>query len=486
MLKILKKRSVFAAAVLIIISLGVFLYMVTFCGSYSVYIPESYIEGLSEVKVIYSQEGIVSNSEPVKDDGYIKITFNSLSQGKTKAEICAAKDNNPESKYSQFFDLRVGPFNILTNGYFHDNVIQDSSAYPVFYIAAALFFSIMAVYMIIRFRKNIKTNLCSYDTVLDCSLMLTFIGLAIMFIALSAYLLSDFREYNISNMNHLTSIIMFVIVLVSSPFVVLYSLSMTISNISLIRHEGLRVSNTLGVAISAVMTVGVIICIVFPILLFMHDNTYMFYPIISGLYIFVELLLVGTMICGIIAAKHKPKYDKDYIIILGCGIRKDGKLLPLLKGRVDKAIEFYNEQFKATGKKAIFVPSGGQGSDEIISEGEAMRRYLLEQGIPEEQIMPETKSTNTYQNMKFSKELINDSDAKVIFSTTNYHVFRSGIFAAQTGLKAEGIGSKTKWYFWPNAFIREFVGLIVSQKKNIIILAALSLLITVGTALLTY
>lgn len=76
-----------------------------------------------------------------------------------------------------------------------------------------------------------------------------------------------------------------------------------------------------------------------------------------------------------------------------------------------------------------------------------MKRYLLEQGIPEEQIMPETSSANTLENMKFSKALISDSSAKVAFSTTNYHVFRSGIFANQAGLKAEGMGSKTKWYF---------------------------------------
>lgn len=35
-------------------------------------------------------------------------------------------------------------------------------------------------------------------------------------------------------------------------------------------------------------------------------------------------------------------------------------------------------------------------------------------------------------------------------------------------MNAEGMGSRTKWYFWPNAFIREFVGLIVSQKNRII------------------
>lgn len=87
----------------------------------------------------------------------------------------------------------------------------------------------------------------------------------------------------------------------------------------------------------------------------------------------------------------------------------------------------------------MFVPSGGQGGDEIISEGEAMKRYLLEQGIPEDQIMPETKSTNTLENMKFSKELINGENAKVAFSTTNYHVFRGGMFASQVNMNAKGM-----------------------------------------------
>ena len=44
-------------------------------------------------------------------------------------------------------------------------------------------------------------------------------------------------------------------------------------------------------------------------------------------------------------------------------------------------------------------------------------------------------------------------DPKIAFSTTNYHVFRSGVFASRQGIRAEGIGAKTKIYFWINAFI---------------------------------
>ena len=129
--------------------------------------------------------------------------------------------------------------------------------------------------------------------------------------------------------------------------------------------------------------------------------------------------------------------------------------------------EFWKEQRQRTGKTAVFVPSGGKGSDEIIAEGEAMKRYLLEQGIPEEYILAETNSTTTYENMKFSKELIEkiNPSAKIAFSTTNYHVMRAGILACKAGLEAEGMGARTKWYFWPNALLREVVGMFAYRPK---------------------
>ena len=37
-------------------------------------------------------------------------------------------------------------------------------------------------------------------------------------------------------------------------------------------------------------------------------------------------------------------------------------------------------------------------------------------------------------------------------------------------LEAEGIGSRTKWWFWPNAFLRECVGLMVNRMKLEIVL----------------
>ena len=117
-----------------------------------------------------------------------------------------------------------------------------------------------------------------------------------------------------------------------------------------------------------------------------------------------------------------------------------------------------------------------------------MRDYLLSQGIDENDIIVENKSVNTLENMKFSRKLIekDNNGSNVIFSTTNYHVFRSGIYAERAGIKAEGIASKTKWYFWPNAFVREFAALLASGKKGHVINALIFLAISLFSGYVYY
>ena len=185
---------------------------------------------------------------------------------------------------------------------------------------------------------------------------------------------------------------------------------------------------------------------------------------------YLEFILVGTIILSTKAARRIPSFDKDYILILGCQIKKDGTLTNLLKSRADRAIEFAKIQKEKTGKDIVFVPSGGKGNDEVISEAEAIRNYLIETGIDESSIIVENKSANTFENLTNSMELIRKEaktgDPKIAFSTTNYHVFRSGYFASQQGIKAEGIGAKTKRYFWINAFIREFIAALASEWKT--------------------
>ena len=256
----------------------------------------------------------------------------------------------------------------------------------------------------------------------------------------------------------------------SSPFLLLFSGGLCISNVALIRHEGKRPVNLLGIVLSFLLLGGWAFLFVFDYAVSGSVTEVMLHDLAANLfaaiYLYFECMLIGTIIADAVTARYEPKKDKDYVIILGCRVRKDGTPTPLLQGRVDRAVRFYEAQKRETGKAPTFVTSGGQGADEAVSESASMKRYLMDRGIPAEQIIEEDRSTSTLENMRFSKEKILSENpaAKIAFSTSNYHVFRSGFFASSEQMRAEGMGAKTKWYFWPNAAVREFAGLLARQR----------------------
>ena len=77
-------------------------------------------------------------------------------------------------------------------------------------------------------------------------------------------------------------------------------------------------------------------------------------------------------------------------------------------------------------------------------------------------------------------------NAQVAFSTTNYHVFRAGCIATEQSFNMEGIGAKTKRYFWINAFIREFIATIFSEKRRHIAVICSIILISILMISITF
>ena len=262
-----------------------------------------------------------------------------------------------------------------------------------------------------------------------------------------------------------------------------FSLLLAVSNLVLVRHEGARPANMLGIAVGLVIVGGAAFGIwmsrsmlTFPLRNVLL-NTY------AGVFVYLECLLAATVVHAVRAGRHEPDYDKDYILVLGCRIRPDGTLYPLIRGRVDRAVAFWRAQLAATGKRAILVPSGGRGGDEPMSEGEAMARYMLEQGIPADAVLPECESATTRENLLFSRRLTGEG-SRVAFATSSYHVYRGGILAADLGWTIDGMGSRTRWYFWPNAFLREFIGLLTSTRLQQVTALALIVILSVGLTLL--
>ena len=193
---------------------------------------------------------------------------------------------------------------------------------------------------------------------------------------------------------------------------------------------------------------------------------------------------------------RRRKYD--YIIIHGAGL--DGtRPTPLLAGRIDKALELWNKQHQQ-GK---FVASGGQGADEVVSEAQAMRDYLLEKGVPADAILMEDKSTTTWENLKNSIAVIradratsggtdaasddvtaSDSagacgDFTTAVVSSDFHVFRCAEYAHNLGIKADGIGSHTKGWYWPTAFIREFIAITKAHLWPYLVIGGIYTLINV-------
>ena len=356
----------------------------------------------------------------------------------------------------------------------------------------AMYLMAVIVMLVDAFFKQIQYNLYSYNTIYYMGFALFVLVLLIFHVYGALSTIQEFGYYSAEHVLHMMDGSAKMYMLMTFPFILVFSIALFVSNIYLIRYEGKRFVNLLGMILAVLLVAGEVILYRLDYFVtgsefevMMHD---LFTGVYASVYLYIECMIIGVIIAGMIAAKYVPEPDKDFLIILGCGLNKNGKPTPLLQGRIDRAIEFDQYQRKTTGKQLTFITSGGQGPDEIVSESSAMKQYLMEHGIPESRIIEEDRSVNTHQNMLFSKEKIMavNPEGKIAFATTNYHVFRSGLHARRVKMKALGMGAETKWYFWPNAAVREFVGLLTEHRgKQILILLGM-IIVYAGLTIMKY
>ncbi|MBQ7064266.1 MAG: YdcF family protein [Firmicutes bacterium] len=418
------------------------------------------------------EEG-VAQVEAVKiRRGYIMLRIKAIGPGET--EVYITNRENPEGSRQMVTFVRVN-----RNGVILSNGVEFGGASWLF-ISIGIYLFAVCSFFLIYFIKAGGNKLYSYSSIFAAG-MVIYTGVSAISVLHAGVmnLVDPFNNSLLSAFSSVSGTAQSCMALLTVPMLI-FSAAMIISNIELLRHEKAQPANILGLVIPFLLIGG----LAFPFVLLQKGFQGSFEEyrteitienIYASIYVYFECMLAGSVICGLRATKQRIPFNKDYIIILGCGFRNDGTLPPLLKGRCDRAVQFWKDQKEASGQEAVIIPSGGQGDDEPMPEAEAMARYLIGQGIPEHAILREDRSTNTRENMAFSKKLIDTAnpDAKVAFSTTNYHVFRSGLLAAEEGLTAEGIGSKTKWWFWPNAFMRECVGLMAKRIREEVILLAI-------------
>ena len=261
----------------------------------------------------------------------------------------------------------------------------------------------------------------------------------------------------------------YVVAFVLLPFLIFLSGIFLIYNgVILLKREGRSKANYLSTLF------GIVILVFFPLISFRLGNrnelfyTYHFLNILFVLIVYSYFIFgfafVGFMLYSILYLFIPKKKHYDFIIIHGAGLLGGEKVTPLLKRRIDKAVEAYH---KSKNSNIKIIASGGQGADEKISEAQAIYNYILEEtDVSKESILLEDKSRTTYENLLFSKEIGEQlvENPCFLFVTNDYHVFRTSTYARKLNMKGDGLGCRTAGYYIPSAFIREYVALCVKMK----------------------
>lgn len=152
-----------------------------------------------------------------------------------------------------------------------------------------------------------------------------------------------------------------------------------------------------------------------------------------------------------------PDHEKNlsYLVVLGAKV--NGKVVSdSLKRRLDQTIVYLREN-----PETRVIVSGGQGVDEEVSEAQAMKEYLLENGIFAERILVEANSRNTKENLRFSKQFFENEQVSVGIVTNQFHMYRACCYAKRAGYQnVKRIPAGCHPVLFLNYMVREFFAVL--------------------------
>lgn len=166
------------------------------------------------------------------------------------------------------------------------------------------------------------------------------------------------------------------------------------------------------------------------------------------LFIYASLLMISKI--------SRKMQQADTVIVLGCQVTGNSPSI-MLNERINACYEYLTAAPDST-----VILSGGQGSDERISEAECMYRALTKRGISGDRLIKEDKSTSTRENLLFSKKIIQDENLSehILIITSGFHCYRATYFASKLGLQPDTYSAKTHWYLLPTFYMREICAII--------------------------
>ena len=156
------------------------------------------------------------------------------------------------------------------------------------------------------------------------------------------------------------------------------------------------------------------------------------------------VLLFGTDLYVKASAKDQILSDPsaasgyDCILVLGCGVRTDGTPSPMLRDRLDCALALYRAG--VSGKLLLSGDHGTKGYNEVG----AMKRYMLEAGVPSEDLFMDHAGFSTYESIYRAKAVFQAENVLIV--TQRYHLYRALYLANALGLRAQGAAAEGENY----------------------------------------
>lgn len=159
---------------------------------------------------------------------------------------------------------------------------------------------------------------------------------------------------------------------------------------------------------------------------------------------FSGLLVIGLMNFAVISTTKdqiktvETARQSDIGMILGASVKPDGTPCLMLMDRLETGISLYNQ------KKVKKLLVTGDSQSMYYDETGAMKRYLLERGVKEEDIVVDPQGLSTSESIERAKDVLGYNDFLII--TQEYHLYRSLYIANNEGIEAEGVKADLQNY----------------------------------------
>ncbi len=156
----------------------------------------------------------------------------------------------------------------------------------------------------------------------------------------------------------------------------------------------------------------------------------------------------------------------DAILVPGALVYNDNTVSPVLKDRLDYALELYVS--KRAPKFLLSGDHGTKGYDEV----NAMRSYLLAKGVPSEDIFMDHAGFNTYDSLYRAKNIFKVNS--LLISTQKFHMGRALYIARNLNIDAYGYPSEDKriynmsYLYFREAFarIKAFFDTVIIRRES--------------------